>query len=322
MKSYRSGLTPGSDLLFVEMTASLTFPPSDALLNGLKFYGLLRDGLERMLSVVKTDEFELIVRGERFTTTLAEAVLISPKVYELFQMDPTIRTFTICDVDGSHDEDVDSGSFKTFLASVHSREFQNLSSSNELTFLSICRLLGNEQLAFLCLASLKSLSLSPSSPSSTAGSDSTSTSTAASSSGVSMSADILVHWISSSEATIDYCASQFYRYSVDEIVRLDKRTLHRLLASPSLRVESEDQFLQFLIDLGSAYFEFWQYLEPIFLTPDGIRLFGDTLPFEYVNEDIWHKIFVRIANKPDDSIRIHRFFEFNTIHQASRINYS
>jgi hypothetical protein len=126
-----------------------------------------------------------------------------------------------------------------------------------------------------------------------------------------------VNLISSSEATIDYCASQFHRYSIDEISCLDNHTLHHLLASPSLRLESEDQFLRFLIELGSNYFEFCRYIEPIFLTPDGISLFGNTLPFDYVNEDIWHKLFVRLANKPDETIRIHRFLK--SIPSAERL---
>jgi hypothetical protein len=287
----------------------MAIPPSDALLKGSKFYGLLQDGLSRMLSVVKSDTFEIIVKGEIFETTLAEAVLISPKIYELFQIDPTIRTFTLCD----HDEspDVESSSFKVFLECVRLREFHDLSQSGELTFLSICRLFGNERLAFLILASLNSLSLSPSISSSSVAS------TPTSSNGGPMSPDVLMNFISSSEATIDYCASQFHRYSVDEISRLAKHTLHHLLSSPSLRLETEDQFLRFLIDLGSEYFEFWCYIEPIFLTENGISLFGDTLPFDYVNEDIWHKLFVRLENKPDETIRIQRFL--NSIPSTKRL---
>jgi hypothetical protein len=277
--------------------------PSDALLKGSKFYGLLQDGLARMLSIVKSDKFEIVVKGEIFETTLAEAVLISPKIYELLQLDPTIRTFTIC----GHDEapDVDSSSFKMFLDCVHVREFLHWSPSNELTFLYICRLLGNERLAFLFLASLNTLSL----PTSDSGPRSTASSTSAptSSNQGLISSDVLVNLISSSEATIDYCASQFHCYSVDEIRRLDKHTLHHLLSSPSLRLESEGQFLRFLIDLGSDYFEFFHYIEPIFLTANGISLFGNSLPFDYVSEAIWHKLFIRFENKPDETILICRF---------------
>jgi hypothetical protein len=64
-----------------------------------------------------------------------------------------------------------------------------------------------------------------------------------------------------------------------------------------------------LIDLGSDYFEFCCYIEPIFLTENGISLFGDTLPFDYVNGDIWHKLFVRLENRPDETIRLRRFLK-------------
>jgi hypothetical protein len=275
--------------------------PSDGLLKGSTFYVLLQDGLTRMLSVVKSDKFELVVNGESFETTLAEAVLISPKVYELLQVDPTIRTFAICSVDDSLA--VDSSSLKAFLDCIHLREFFDLSRSNELTFLTICRLFGNERLAFMFLASLNSISP----PDSATTSASTSSLSSTSSSGVSISGEVLVHLLSSSQATIDYCASNFYRYSVDEIRLLDKHTLHLLLQSSSLRIATEEDFLRFLNELGSGYYEFWCYIEPIFLTGDGISLFGDSLPFDYVNESIWQKVFVRLANKPDESIRKHRF---------------
>jgi hypothetical protein len=163
--------------------------------------------------------------------------------------------------------------------------------------------LGNERLAFLFLASLNSQSRSPSSSSSV----SASTSTLTSPSGVSISPDVLLNLISSSQAAIDYCASQFHCYSVEEIGRLDKHTLHLLLESPSLRLESEDSLLQLLIELGSNYFEFWHYIEPVFLTSDGISLFGNTLPFDHVNSDIWKKVFDRLENKSNESIRIRRF---------------
>jgi hypothetical protein len=160
----------------------------------------------------------------------------------------------------------------------------------------------------MALSSLDSLSPSPSSSASESKSKSTS------SSAVSISSDTLLNLISSSEATIDYCASQFHCYSVEEIARLDKHTLHLILQSPSLQIESEDQFLQFLIDLGSDYLEFWTYIEPIFLTADGISLFGNTLPFDHVNEDIWKKILFRIENKPNEEIRNCRYF--HSTHQV------
>jgi hypothetical protein len=123
--------------------------------------------------------------------------------------------------------------------------------------------------------------------------------------------------ISSSEATIDYCASHFYRYSVDEIRHLDKHTLHHLLQSRSLRISTEDEFLGFLNELGPDYYEFWCYIEPIFLTAECISLFGTSLPYDYVTESIWHKVFVRIDKKSDESIRKLRFV--NSVSSVQRL---
>jgi hypothetical protein len=85
-----------------------------------------------MLSVVKSDKFEVVLNGESFEITVAEAVLLSPKVYELLQVDPTIRTFTICPGDDS--EDVDTVSLKAFLEFLHLGDFYDFSRSNDLSF--------------------------------------------------------------------------------------------------------------------------------------------------------------------------------------------
>jgi hypothetical protein len=70
---------------------------------------------------------------------------------------------------------VATSSFTIFLDCVHLREFQVLSTSHELAFLSICRLSGTERL-FLALPNSLSVSSSSSSSSSTAGSTSSTSS--------------------------------------------------------------------------------------------------------------------------------------------------
>jgi hypothetical protein len=60
---------------------------------------------------------------------------------------------------------------------------------------------------------------------------------------------------------------------------LDKQTLHEILESASLAIESEDDLLRTLISLGSEYFEFWSYIEIVFLTDEGLSLFVDKLSF-------------------------------------------
>jgi hypothetical protein len=44
---------------------------------------------------------------------------------------------------------------------------------------------------------------------------------------------------------------KFRCYSVDLLRRLNKEILHAILSSPSLELESEDDFVRLLIELGS-----------------------------------------------------------------------
>jgi hypothetical protein len=72
--------------------------------------------------------------------------------------------------------------------------------------------------------------------------------------------DIVFH-----DANVDSSASRFHSYSVNELRCLDKQTLHQILESASLAIESEDDLLRTLISLGSDYFEFWSDIEIISL---------------------------------------------------------
>jgi hypothetical protein len=92
------------------------------------------------------------------------------------------------------------------------------------------------------------------------------------------------------EIDSDVCASQFCDYSVELIKGIDKRILHEIVSSGLLKLESEDVFLTTLIDLGSDYFEFWQYIEVSNLTGDGIVRFVENLPFDELTELIWKGI--------------------------------
>jgi hypothetical protein len=83
--------------------------------------------------------------------------------------------------------------------------------------------------------------------------------------------------------------------------------LHSLLSSPSLLLESEDSLLERLIDLGSEYFEYWCYLEIIFLSSEGISKFVQIFPFEELNKSHWSKIIDRLLGVCDETFRSRRF---------------
>jgi hypothetical protein len=87
---------------------------------------------------------------------------------------------------------------------------------------------------------------------------------------------------------------------------LDKKTLHDLLGSSSLEIESEDELLKTLIELGSDYFEFWPYLEVAFLSETGISLFVENLHFDELTPDIWCKVVSRLRGVSDDELRSQR----------------
>jgi hypothetical protein len=92
------------------------------------------------------------------------------------------------------------------------------------------------------------------------------------------------------EIDADVCAANFYDYSVELIKHIDKRMLHEIVSSRLLKLESEDVFLTTLIDLGSDYFEYWQYIKVCNLTGDGLVHFVENLPFDKLTESIWKRI--------------------------------
>jgi hypothetical protein len=90
------------------------------------------------------------VKEENFESTFAEPVLIRPTVHKSLQSDSSVRAFDI------RDGEIDSSSFGAFLKFIRCRDSVSLPKDPSLSHLSICRLLGNEGLAFLLLAYMKS----------------------------------------------------------------------------------------------------------------------------------------------------------------------
>jgi hypothetical protein len=213
----------------------MSIPSPNQVFQFSPFHTILQDGIDRLLELVPNEEFTFIVKGEELKTTLSEAVLISPIISERLKTDPMNRQFDFVN------SDIEMKHFSAFLELIRNREEIIFSREDELGFLSICKMIGNEQLTLLILGSVHS--------------DVSSTVCESGSSG--MKHDI--------EGSIEYCASQLNSYSVEELGNLSKQMLHSLLSSPSLAIESEDSLLQKLIDLGSDYFEYWCYVEIEFL---------------------------------------------------------
>jgi hypothetical protein len=65
--------------------------------NFTPFHAIVEDGLDRMLDVLDSEEFAFDVKGSIVKSNVAEAVLISPKIYDAIRNDRSTWSFAICD---------------------------------------------------------------------------------------------------------------------------------------------------------------------------------------------------------------------------------
>jgi hypothetical protein len=167
------------------------------------------------------------VNGETFTVPLPQAFLLSPKVDQILQSDATTQSFTINTTEAKAED------FALFLTFIHSPTVAKLPVDSGLAYLSFSRLLGNDRLALVVLALLHPVSPVGMTWGSSVG-------------------DPAVRAIAFCEADIDYCASLFHLYSVNEMRLVDPALLRQMLESPSLGLRNEDSLLQSHIELGSV----------------------------------------------------------------------
>jgi hypothetical protein len=246
------------------------------------FHAILQDGIDRLLELIPNEEFTFIVKGESLKTTLSEAVLISPIISERLKTDPTNHEFYF----GS--DEIEMKQFSGFIVLIRNRNECIFSREAEIGLLSICKLIGNEKLSLLILGSVHC--------------DISSKSLSSYVCELESSEKIKI-----CEMNIEDCASKLSSYSTDELRKLPKQILHSLLSSPSLIIESEDSLLQQLIDLGSDYFEYWDYIEIAFLSTQGISQFVENFPFEELRTSHWEKIVDRLIGVCDETFRLRRF---------------
>jgi hypothetical protein len=116
-------------------------------------YSLWKDGLDRINEFIETDDVKFVVKGESITTTHSEAVLISPAVCVSLRTDPTSRIFVI--IESNEVED-----FRSFVEFWTTREVKDVPREKKIIFLNICRLLENEEVALVLLASHHTISKS------------------------------------------------------------------------------------------------------------------------------------------------------------------
>jgi hypothetical protein len=179
----------------------------------------------------------VIINRYHFESTVAEAILISPAVDETLHGDPSVSTFSISS------SEIDSNDFVQFVELFRSNESYE-STIPAVSLLSIFRVLGNESLSLLLLASMHSRI-----------SESESGSTSTSNSKTDPTRMPICPECLKFDVNIEYCASEFTFYSAAELGCLDRSVLHALLSSSSLCLENEDSLLTNLIELGDEYFD-------------------------------------------------------------------
>jgi hypothetical protein len=245
------------------------------------FAAVLQDGANRMLEVIKSDPFTFLVNGVDFASTVAEAVLLSDKVYDQMLLNPFTRLFEVSIAT------ISSADFGLFLSFLRSGATMVDGRDQALRFLSISSALSNAVLSSFFLSSLCPSGSTPLSRVGEGESD--------------FDFDCF---------GVDWCASRFFCYSREELAslaRIDREFLHRLLSSENLRVESEDSLLRLLleveveVDVEVDRSEFLCHIEVSFLSSDGLSLFLHELTFEDLTESIWAKIVIHLKGDGDQA---------------------
>jgi hypothetical protein len=285
----RSGRLAIGHVAFNQM--SITFPNPTVKFS--PFHTILQDGIGRLRELIANEEFTFIMKGEEFKITFFEAVLISPIISERLKTDPENHEFHI------ESDETEMKQFSTFVDFIRNREEFNLSREEKIVILSICKLLGNDKLSLLILGSFH-CGVSMKSFSSNEGQCESESS----------------EMQNLCEMSVEDCASKFNSYSTAELRNISKEMLHSLLSSPSLRLENEDSLLQQLISLGSEYFEYWIYLEIVFLSSEGISKFVETFPFDELRTSHWSKIVDRLVGVCDKTFRSRRFCKLEGLKES------
>jgi hypothetical protein len=240
------------------------------------FFVTLKDGIDRLFEVLQDEEFIFVVKGEELKLTIAESVLISSKVQENLRSAPEHHRFEV----ETDEEKITKKDFIRFIDFVHSNDCSKYSESERKSFLFICKVLGNEGLTFLLIDSLR-----PKIGFEDEGNYFTQTG--------SKEIEVSEHF-NFDNFEVNHCASHFHEYSVELIRLLNKSTLHEILCSKELKLLSEDDLLELLIELGAEYFEYWCYIEVSFLSSSGLSLFVEHLKYEDLSESIWLKVVDRL----------------------------
>jgi hypothetical protein len=249
---------------------------------------LMANGIHGLINTISSDEFQIIVNGEKTRMSIIEALLLSPRVASQLQSDSTMREYVI-----SNDQ-IESGSLSSLLSLFISDSIRiTVSSLPSLILLAQC--LGNHHFSTL-LFNFKRKNQTKENEKENANTNTN-----------AHVIDITLDEITNSNILFDLSS-----ISEEDRELLDLETLSTILSSDSLRIESEEWLLHFILSLGADYSTLLNYVRFEFMSDEGISSFVDNICYFELTEDIWHNLVRRLKHIEDYNLKRRRFSEIPT----------
>jgi hypothetical protein len=234
-------------------------------------YRFFYEGVQRMMGLMKNDCFIFIVNGHRFETSIAEAILLSPAIYERLMDDGSILNIVLRD-DGMQSED-----FQRLLSMIRGSSTEILISSVKSMIL-ICKYLGNSRLESFFRSAFSN-------------SDKT----------------ILIDCDTYFDVDVNTIASNFRSYSNEDLRSFGVELLDMILSSSSLRISSETSLLNCIVDLGPEFRSLIHHIHVEFLSSSGLRQFVEHISISDINDDLLQSMCNRLSGFRDETFYRHRW---------------
>jgi hypothetical protein len=227
-------------------------------------------GLEKA-SIIEPNTFRFIIGGEELKCNRFQAAFISDKVYKLLLSDSTIDHFEIC---GIQEGNEDFGGFVSLMIGSSIV----LNETNLGVLLSIAESIENREL----LGRIRSFEMSFSEP---------------------LSIDNCWSILNKKnkyevecEEELDFISSNFYEMKTEDLKNQELEILERILSRNCLRLESEDELVELINELGIGFESLYNFVECKYLTKKGIEDFINLLENERIqmNNEIWTSICNRL----------------------------
>jgi hypothetical protein len=226
-------------------------------------------GLENPASLA-IDDFALIVGNQRFECSRFEIAFLSPRITTLLRQDPTIDEYELdlnVDIDVDSDQEFDSECVNGLLALSRNGSFELTESNFDLVKV-IAKSFGNSELCET-LASFG-----------TAGEE-------VNSSNVIERLSLREFLEVSVSSELDYLSSHFYEIDVNVLKHVCHNDLNKILRSGELRISSEDSLLDFILTLGTDYFDLLGCLHCEYLSRSGMRRLLDSISRYDIDDELW-----------------------------------